>query len=434
MPLFISTLLIDDSGFFVSKNLRFSTENSSQPTLEQSIWNSIEKSQLDTLELNIEIDGYRVIPTEANPIDLDEKGQLFFVKNNEGFINLELTLGFGDYKFDNIPVRGNLVLESIDNYFVSYNLDDPKKGFFMDIFFFPNSIQLDLAFNDGEYQFCYNGIYNQGYNEITPLYPHTFEPDQALRTSSNSVASDLLLQSQTVNVFISNQKFLENSESKPGTRGVTITKYGVSHEGVDFDVDYPSELPDEYWEPYTAIDIGINRIEPTEAQVKSDLQVYNRDYYNGGANFIFRDILAYVMGSHGGPPWYITAGEATIYSNEIEALWYNYYDPYTGEEINVWPTDTIIMVDACKSYWNASYIPAMAEAFVDVDNGAAAFVGSTLDVPQDSDSYMRAFWGALTIDNTNVEDATIALCEEGEPGWNLGDEWRIYGDEEATLP
>ena len=66
IPLFISALLIYDSVFSDSKNLKDSTDNSSQEPLEQSIWDSIEQSQLDTLELNIEIDGYRIIPTKAN--------------------------------------------------------------------------------------------------------------------------------------------------------------------------------------------------------------------------------------------------------------------------------------------------------------------------------------------------------------------------------
>ncbi len=432
MSLFISTLLIGDSGFFVSKDLRLSTEDSSQGTLEQSIWNSIEKSQLDTLELNIELSGYRVIPTEANPIDLDEKGQLFFVKNNEGFINLELTLGFGDYKFDNIPVRGNLVLESIDNYFVSYNLDVPKKGFFMDLFFFPNSIQLDLAFDDGEYQFCYYGIYNQGYKEITPLYPQTFEPDQALKTSSDSVANNLLLQSQKVNVFIYNQKYLENSESNPGTRGFTYTTYGVVHEFCDFEINYPEGLP-LTWTYYTTIDIGIHRFEPTEAQVKNDLQYYNSDYFDGRRTYVFKDILAYNMVAHGGPYWQKNE-TVFIFPSEIEALWYNYYNPSTGEEVEIYPTDTIVISDSCYGYWNDSHIPEMAEAFVDAVNGAAAFVGATILTDTKSDAYMEEFWRNLAIDNTDVEDATIALCEERDPEWDYDIDWKIYGDETATLP
>jgi hypothetical protein len=446
-----SISIIRNFGEFDTRNLKLLSSNSSSTILEQSIWNSIEQSQLDTLELNIEISGYRVIATEINPIDFDENGQLFFVKNNKGFINLELTLKFGDYKFDNIPIRGHLVIDSNGNYFASYNIDDPKKGFFMDLFIFSNSFQLDLAFVDGECQFCYDGIYNQGYDEITPLYPQTFEPDQigeALSTSSNPFTNDPLSHNQNANIIIYNQKFLEDSsDSNYGTLGITTTNFGVSHECYDFSVDYPSELPDDYWEPYTTIDIGVHRLNPSEAQVKSDFQYYNMDIF-AGSHLIVRDMLAYCMGTHGGPQWEVYAwvwvtwwifgwweykDVGTIYPSEIEALWYYDYNPGTGEEINVYPYNTIVMSDSCYSYYKPpSTNPTMAKAFVDY--GASAFVGATIKTPAASDTYMRAFWNDLCQDDETVRDSTITLCQTYGGNWNLGDEWRIYGDQYTTLP
>lgn len=252
---------------FGTQELKLSSINSSQTTLEHSIWNSIEQSQSDTFELNIEISGYRIIATEINPIEYDRNGQLFLTKNDNGFINLELILEFGSYKFDNVLIRGNLVIDSKGNYFISYNLDDPKKGFFMDLFFLSSSIQIDLAFDGGDCQLCYEGIYNQGYEMIHPLFPHTFEPNQIVEGFTN----DLISKNQKNDVFINNQKYLEKfSNSSFGTLGVSWTKYGVVHECYDFSLDYPPELPDDYWEPYTSIHIGIHRIYPTEAEVKSD--------------------------------------------------------------------------------------------------------------------------------------------------------------------
>lgn len=74
----------------------------------------------------------------------------------------------------------------------------------------------------------------------------------------------------------------------------------------------------------------------------------------------------------------------------------------------------------------------MAKAFVDY--GAAAFVGATIGIPWISDTYMRAFWHDLCQDNENVRTATITLCDTHGNGWNLGDEWRIYGNQYKTLP
>ena len=46
---------------------------------------------------------------------------------------------------------------------------------------------------------------------------------------------------------------------------------------------------------------------------------------------------------------------------------------------------------------------------------------------------MRAFWYDLCQGDETVETSTISLCEAHGFGWNLGDEWLIYGDEEDVL-
>jgi len=419
IPVFVVRNLDENT----SRNLDYPSANSSQTMVYQSIWDSIEQSQSDTFELNIEISGYRIIATEVNPIEYDENSQLFLSKNANDFINIELILEFGSYKFDNIPLRGNIVIDSKGNYFISYNLDDPKKGFFMDLFFRSRSIQIDLAFDGGDSQLCYEGSYNQGYQTIPPLFPQAFEPDHMIEGFTNDITS----KNQQQDVFINNQKYLEkSSESNYGIRGI-------------FDVSYPGDLPDDYWEPYTSIDIGIHRLWPTEATVKSDLQYYNKDSIQYGHGYS-RDVKAYSMGTHGGPYWEVWKSVwwwqervGYIYPNEISALWYYSYNPQTELEIDVHPWDTIIMSDSCYGYYEPpSTDPTMAKAFV--DNGASAFVGAIIEIPEDSDTYMQAFWNDLCQGNYDVEHATDTLCDTYGNGWNLGDEWRIYGDEDATLP
>jgi len=434
--------LVKNSNDFYNQKIRLGYIEPSGTTSTQSIWNAIEQSQLDRFELNVEIVGYRIISTDIDPIRYDENGHIFIVKDKDGLIDLFISLKFGEYQFDNIPIRGYLEIKPNYGYFFSYNIDDPKKGFFMDLLFFSDSIQLDLAFDGGGCQLCYNGIYNQGYNEISPLFPHIREPDQI---SEDSMRTSINKQDKLI---IYNQEFIEkNSSLDAGILGISFTNYGVSHECFDFGVSYPEELPDNYWEPYTSIDIGIYRLHPSEAQVKSDLQTYNLDYVEGGHGF-FRDILAYSMGTHGGPFWEIwgdvkyTWGPfwwwryeriGYIYPDEIEALWYHYYDPVNDIESDVYPYDTIIMSDSCYGYCKPPLTnPTMAKAFVHY--GASAFVGATISPPGASDTYMRAFWNDLCQGNYNVRHATITLCNTYGQGWNLGDEWRIYGNQYATLP
>lgn len=420
-----------------------SREVSSITSKNNQIWYNTKQSQQENFELSFKITGYRIISTDTEPLEFDENGYMFLVKNRNSFIDIEIiTSKFGDYCFEDIPIRGHLIIDTTGEYFFSYNLDKPKNGFFMDIYFLSNNIQLSLAFNIEGYQICYEGFYYQGYEEIIPLYPHIFEPDQI---SEDSMRTSINKQDKLI---IYNQEFTEKESSiDAGTLGFTFTNYGVSHECYDFGVSYPEELPDNYWEPYTSIDIGIYRLHPSEALVKSDLQTYNLDYVEGGRGF-FRDMLAYCMGTHGGPHWEIWGfvrhcflwwcwweyeRVGIIYPDEVEALWYHYYDPGTGIESDVYPYDTIIMSDSCYGYYKPpSTDPTMAKAFVDY--GASAFVGATITVPAASDTYMRAFWNDLCQWNYNVRHATITLCNTYGQGWNLGDEWRIYGNSYATLP
>ena len=193
----------------------------------------------------------------------------------------------------------------------------------MDFFLMPTTFRLELAFDDGESQLCYEGIHNKGYNEIVPLFPHTFEPNQMsieLLSLPIAFSKDLLIQNQKNEVSIYNQKYQEEQ----GIRGgVSLTKYGVVHECYDFDLDYPSDLPDDYWEPDTSINIGIHRLFPSEAQVKSDLRFYNKDWIKWGSGYI-HDMLAYNMVTHGGPQWEVFSSNnnwvGTIYPAEVNGL------------------------------------------------------------------------------------------------------------------
>ncbi|MBN2156052.1 MAG: hypothetical protein JW776_08415 [Candidatus Lokiarchaeota archaeon] len=83
--------------------------------------------------------------------------------------------------------------------------------------------------------------------------------------------------------------------------------------------------------PYSAIDYDIYRYKPTEREVKSDLQYYNKDSYSdvGYAH----DILAYAMVTHNPDPsdhdwkfWdysgFVQEVVSELTYSEIENYWY----------------------------------------------------------------------------------------------------------------
>ena len=432
LPTFVRSI-----GHFEVKKRTIDTKSSSQELLASSIWDSIEKSQPNILEFDFDIFGYRIISTDADPIEYDECGQLSLKIQKSECIKINLSLKFGDYKFDRILARGHLILDSTGNYIISYNLDDPMKGFFMDLHFYSNLISIDVAFDGGDSQLCYEGVYNQGYNSIPSFIPDFFEPDRMyedlnrISEPSPQDLKDQLLRAQKTNIIISNEKYLEDNSFSingiEGSRSISLTNYGVAHEGREFPISYPVDLQYDYW-PYSCIDIGIYRWLPSEAIVKSDLQYYNKDYVDYPLSGYIRNIKAYTMIAEGGPYWLLMY--STIYPNEISALWYSSQDgPWFT---SVYPWHTIIMSDSCYSYYEPpSTNETMAKAFVDYH--ADAFVGATIRFTTASDTFMRAFWYDLCQGDETVETSTETLCDTHGFGWNLGDEWLIYGDEKDVL-
>ncbi len=135
-----------------------------------SAWLEISEFQKDKFELKVKIVGYKFI--EANPnhiIDLDEEASIHLVKDELGYIDLIITTKFGTYEFEDVIIRGHLVINKSGNYF-SYNLDSPREGFFMNLLFFPNQIELHVAFDGGNGQFFYRGLLKEGYTTIAPLF------------------------------------------------------------------------------------------------------------------------------------------------------------------------------------------------------------------------------------------------------------------------
>ncbi len=175
---------------------------------------------------------------------------------------------------------------------------------------------------------------------------------------------------------------------------------------------------------------------PSESVIKSDLQFYNKDSVDASGNGVVRDVLAYTIKTHGGPdldiyvPHWLFGQtlEGTLTASEVSALWYHYVNMQDFSEIDVYAWNCIIIVDTCYGYSYNGNSPTMAESFVD-DGNAAAFIGSTISTTSSTDDYMRAFWFDLCQDNHHVRSATIDLCNNYGNNWNIGDEWKIYGNQ-----
>lgn len=424
----------DDPYRSIAKN--FAYESSSQ---------IYKKNDGSTRVLNIPIFGYSLVATDRVPIERDENAMIKLVQLQQGLVDIEILTKFEEFVFDNVQVNdGELWCDLIGEQQFRYEIENPLKGFFMELYITASRSWINLAFDGGERQLIYDGVLNKGFLQFDPYFDDMLEFKKVdYETSSINARTiqemkEYLRQNQQQGLYINNANLF--GDSSPKTRGsIPTTQYGISHECYDFYIDYPDELPDDYWELYTCIDVGIHRKLPSESQVKSDLQYYNKYYFHPYGSQYDRDIMAYNMVTHGGPEWGVFKlwfgffwRVGTIWPSEVEDLWYEGYEGSAYVEVT--PEDTVVMVDVCYGYWDSRELPEMAWAFFSEDPDAAAFIGPTIETPKDSDSYMRAFWNDLCQNDKTVYQATITLCNTYGHGWNLWDEWYIMGDWDWKIP
>ena len=390
------------------------------------------------LSMQTEIFGYRLDVSRDNPIKRDENAVIEILHLEDNIAEVIIKTGFGEFEFDDLFIEEETIDDGNTRLMVRYEVENPRKGFFMEIHIMSDLTRINVAFDDGDCQLSYDGIIRKGimdYNTKNGNSVKSTELDLIDLETNEQEYIERIKTQQIENIQVNKRKTPTlQGDMREGE--APFYKYGVVHESYDFGVDYPEDLWDDYWDPYTSLDYGIYRYLPTEAQVKNDLQFYNTVYMN--PYYTSRRIIPYTMGTHGGPEWEIwiivyIMGEpyqveaGLIYPSEISDLWYNVGGTYC------YSAESLVMVDVSYGYWFTVNEPEMAEAFVD-DGGADAFVGATISPPGDSDDYMNVFWDELSRLNEDVYDATDALCDEYGSPWNVGDEWRIYGDDSKTLP
>lgn len=410
---------------------------------------NIEMSSINNFNLNLDLSftadifGYELDVLDVKPIERDEEAILNITHITENSAEIIINTKFGKFIYTDLHIEEETMDSNTKRTMCRYEIENPKKGLFMEIHIMTDLTRINLAFDGGNSQLNYDGVISKGLKDYKTLSGDSVISDD-LDLSNRKIdiqeyKKDLITQ-QNNNLQINNrEQSTPQEQSKDGKS--TILKYGVVHETYDFDFDYPDVLWDDYWEPYTSLDYGVYRYLPTESQVKSDLQFYNTvhtDPYQTS-----RRIIPYTLVNHGGPEWGIYEFQwvwiiwpiwrvwqqvhiGTIYPSEISNLWYSYMGAY------VYPAESLVFADVCFGYWYTENEPDMAEAFID-DGGADAFVGSTISFIAE-ESFKEIFWDSLSSENEDVETATEDFCDDHGGGWNLGDEWRIMGDTSKTLP
>jgi len=402
--------------------------------------------------------GYRLKVEDIQPINRDENGLLIIYQDKTNFVDLTLRLKWNDFEFTNIPIYSALYFNKNENKNFYYQIEDVFNGLFMTMITTAEMTYIDLAFDGGNYQYCYNGLVSKGYMSFNPYFNQQIEIVQVdVERNTQMISIDNGI--QTLKDFQSSSISIYQNDENEGiqtTLGVSYTKYGIAHECADAPtVNLAEDLPDDYWEPYTEINYGIYRRGPTENQVKSDLQYYNRDNFPRYA----RDIKAYAVYAHSNEEentkwlirywwvwdWWPFTGHY-IYEwltpSEVASLWYDYWNPGTGEEVYVYPTDMIIHATVCEGYSGNDGIPHMAKAFVDY--GAAAYVGATVGIPYaHNDEFTGDFWYDLCQSDRTVYQATQSYISthnyyddyDGDLNidWIYGTHIKIYGSTSVKL-
>jgi hypothetical protein len=370
--------------------------------------------------------GYKLVAEDTNPIDRDEEGLLILTQNKFNYVDIILKLECGEFSYENLPIYGELIIYSNNEREYCYYIEDPLRGFFMELTISKHLTYIDLAFDGGYCQLCYNGFLHEGYETFEPSFNEEIETIflDKVKKVSTEIFGNLIKkekEKQKSNIKIHRNEVFTTSAI---IFRYIYTKYGIAHEVADEEPDLAEDLPDDYWEPYTEIDIGIYRREPSEATVKSDLQYYNKNYFP----YYFRDIVAYAIYAHGNAAhntaWSF-GGSKWLYPSEVEDLW------YIDGEISVYPSCMHIHATVCWGYSGSTGVPHMAKAFV--DNNAEAFVGATLGIPIPyNDEFTADFWYDMCQGDDPIHDAAMSYVATHnyyfDPDWTLGTEIKIYGD------
>lgn len=412
------------------------------------------------VKYTLPIVGYALKAESDIPIEHDDFGlfRIHIKKNNEATVTLMVKSG--TYTFKKISITGEFFVDEIGNIGCYYELDRPQSGFFMKIITDPKITYIEIACDTNESQLCYENVIQNKECDFKPFYIKN-SPVSFYNQIMNTERFEKQSFSEMRNTLISNLKngvkvyqnpqWKEQKKELATKSGIPTTNYVISFEATGFngDSDFTFARDMVKWDHYvrvlTEIDIGIYREVPSESQVKSDLQYYNKDSFAAGSGYS-RNIKAYAPYAHpsrsgahdsyAGQRWYLrTTGwwlwERTEYLTytEVQALWYHWENPYEGAYVDVHPTDMIVLANICYGYADGpTGHPYMPKAFVDY--GALSYVGCTWLLVS-GDYGDDAFWSRLCIWNESVYTATLnyvaAIDQNVNPPYEYGIDIKIYG-------
>lgn len=467
--------IVTTDTIFTSTN-----SNNSKNTINPSVFQADTSSK----HLTVPLFGYRVYPTKMNPIERNQTAVLKIFQGSDcNTSDVILQIKNESYAYNSIQIEKNIEIGPNGSYIVIYHLSSPKNEFFMEIHSYFNLTEFNLACVVGKYQYNYDGILNNGVNNFQFLSSknpsietvNSNIPQISLNKTLTASYKDFILNHQKYDLRINNTKYFEtmnttsstttSSNLQASTVG-TPTYYGIVDYEDYVNSDYtgkclfPAQLP-SLWKENSKISVGIYRNSTTWAQIKSDLQYYNTETFQGG-HLSGRDVLAYEIncdGSHDDTYyhlyeyiyhwyWWPNCNRWTdaedITPSDISGLWYESYDSSTDTETDVYPTNTIVLAVLCYggAYGNMpdSWVNYGAAAYVAAIQPVTAFAvnKNTGQVCHVSDTFEAGFWDELCINGGTVADARNALVNAynsldiGLITW-YDSTWDIYGNSGATL-
>ncbi len=155
---------------------------------------------------------------------------------------------------------------------------------------------------------------------------------------------------------------------------------------------------------YSWVDYSVYREDVSEAQIKSDLQFYNKKHYTIDTRS--RIVGAYEIDIHGDVDTdepdrpLMTFDGGWLYPSEVESLW----GPYS-QDYYIRPDNTIMLASACQSLWNSGETSGSEMGDVFINYGATAYVGSTVNLPIVMDDWTEEFWWSLSYQDQTISDA-----------------------------
>ncbi|NWF94778.1 MAG: hypothetical protein HXY34_01415 [Candidatus Thorarchaeota archaeon] len=310
---------------------------------------------------------------------------------------------------DDIPVRGEVTIYADGSQSIKYDISDYDNGAFIDI-----AVPADgptivyLAADVGDTQYSVAGTV-----PFRPDIPCTEYHTQQLSTtdSRGHVSTAGIPSTEAAIMSARHENDKKIAPFLPSYVPDRPKVYSIVHE-VFFDSqnDVPEQVG-SWCVDYSWVDYALYREAVSEAQIKSDLQYYNKKHYTIDSKS--KIVGAYEIDTHGHSNdepdrAFMTYDNGWLYPSEVQALW----GPYSSDYY-VRPDETIVLASACQSLWNTGENgeSEMGDAFVNF--GARGYVGSTFDLPLEMDPWTGEFWWSLTYQDQSISsaiyDANIAI-------------------------